>query len=252
MDIADLLFYDILKIDPYSSIITGEFSHDIVYALLIPSIFLIIMLTQFGKEIFHGGKQNVLVSIAGLAVIIVSGWYGAIASFSAFLFPALLGFFILKFLYRMVISQKTSGAAVNAAAWGSKKFQKKYGNVLGAPLGGREERELQSKINDAKNAHKAKRETQERYDKTIKQEPKPNAPPMDMTIWSQTLSALTTDLDNRRGIFTEKIKEIRDFIEEHNGANRALEKHIINWENSNEEDEKRVYDELSHLMSNTA
>ncbi len=238
MDIAEFLFYTVLKIDPYSSIITGEFSHDMVYVLLIPSIFLIVMLQQFGKEIFHGGKQSLLISIAGLAVIIVSGWYGAIASFSAFLFPVLLGFFIIKFLYRMVISQKTSNAGIKAAAWGSKKVQQKYGNVFAAPMGGREKRRLVSMMDEACNIHEQLIHAEDAYRNLQGQ----GGNAMGAAVQAQALAAALQQVNNLRGLFGEKINEIKDFAEDHRGGKDAIKDHLSrnDWATGNDDNQQAV------------
>lgn len=115
MDIYETVFYDILQIDRSSTLITGEFGHDMVFGLLIPSILLILILREFGK--FFAGDSKLagtLVPIAGLAAIIVGGFYGVIAQFSTMLFILMLAMFIIVYFKRRLITRGQEGAITGA------------------------------------------------------------------------------------------------------------------------------------------
>ncbi len=115
MDIYETVFYDILQIDRSSTLLTGEFGHDIVFGLLIPSILLILILKEFGK--FFAGDSKLagtLVPIAGLAAIVVGGFYGVIAQFSTMLFVIMLAMFIIVYFKRRLITRGQEGAITGA------------------------------------------------------------------------------------------------------------------------------------------
>ncbi len=115
MDIYETVFYDILQIDRSSTLITGDFGHDIVFGLLIPSVLLILILKEFGK--FFAGDSKLagtLVPIAGLAAIIVGGFYGVIAQFSSMLFVLMLAMFIIVYFKRRLITRGQEGAITGA------------------------------------------------------------------------------------------------------------------------------------------
>ena len=124
MDVYDLIFYEIFKIDPASPVLNGDFFHDLLFGILIPSIFLILFFEEFTKRVFHG-KLKHLISIAGLGVIIAYGWYGMLVSVTSFLFPLLLGLYLLFFFYRVIVREKGSEAMIKGAEFvGRKGFEK--------------------------------------------------------------------------------------------------------------------------------
>lgn len=111
MDIYELLFYDILKFDYSTSVLTGEFGNDILYGLLIPAILIYLVLAEFTSFV-AGTHEKVkhLVTIAALGVIIQSGWYATIASMSGMYLPIALLYFLLVFAKRKLITRKQEGA----------------------------------------------------------------------------------------------------------------------------------------------
>ena len=151
MDIYDLLFYQILKFDYSTSVLTGEFGNDILYGLLIPSILIYLVLVEFASFIAgsHKGIKH-LVTIAALGVIIQSGWYARIASMSGIYFPLAILFFLLVFAKRKLITRKQEGAG--ASTFGKlmeySGATSKLKGVIAEHKGNRSEIEVEKAIRD--------------------------------------------------------------------------------------------------------
>ena len=106
LDIYDFVFYDLLKYDTSSSVLTGELQNDVIFGLMVPTIFILIVLLTGVKQMFGDSHKSVgyLASITGLGVIMTLGWVPIIAGLGGFVFVlALIGYFIAAF-YRRIIS----------------------------------------------------------------------------------------------------------------------------------------------------
>ncbi len=131
MDIYDMLFYSLLRFDPADPFLTGEFTHDIVYGILLPVIGLYIILNVFSST-FAGGHTKVknLITIGALAVIIVNGWYPVIAHLFVPIFIIALVLGTFKTFKRMIMSKETEAGLLKLGAKGMGKlgewFYKKY------------------------------------------------------------------------------------------------------------------------------
>ncbi len=88
-EIYDFVFYQLLQFDPTSTLLTGNLVHDLLYGILIPTIFLFFLIDAFAEIIFRG-KLRHLVSMAALGVILTSGWYPPIAEITSRFFIFLL------------------------------------------------------------------------------------------------------------------------------------------------------------------
>ena len=112
-DIYDFVFYNLLKYDHASSVLTGELQNDIIFGLLIPTIFIAIVLYFGVHQIFGAGHKAIgaLSAITGLGVIVTLGWVPIIAGIGGFAFVIIIvGFFLTAFYRRLVPSGLEVGA----------------------------------------------------------------------------------------------------------------------------------------------
>ncbi len=124
VQVYDLIFYEILKIDPASPVLNGDLFHDLIFGVLIPSVFLILFFEEFTRRVFNG-KMRHLITVCGMGVLIAYGWYGVIVSMTSILFPLLLGLYLIFFFYRSIVGKKGSEAMIKGAEFlGKKSFEK--------------------------------------------------------------------------------------------------------------------------------
>ena len=82
-EIAEMLFYDILQIQP--SVMTGIFLKDLLNFLILPTIVLLIFL-DFAASKFIGEEKKVyrkILIVAFYLIIVTQGFYGPFATFAA-------------------------------------------------------------------------------------------------------------------------------------------------------------------------
>lgn len=94
LDIQEFLFYQVLRIDPGSNLVTGDIGRDLLFVLVIPSLVGIMVLRSISTVVLneHGYLKS-LFSVAALGTIVYLGMYTFIAQFSIFIF------FMWIFLY---------------------------------------------------------------------------------------------------------------------------------------------------------
>lgn len=127
--IYDFIFYNLLKYDHASSVLTGELQHDIIFGLMIPTIFIAIVLLTAVNKIFGESHKVIgyLSSITGLGVIITLGWVPLIAGIGGFVFVILIALYFLAAFYRRIVPHGHEKAVVDAAGWAGSKID--LGNV---------------------------------------------------------------------------------------------------------------------------
>ena len=89
-NLMNLVFIEILKFSPTVLAKYASLTDKLLYLILVPHVVLLLFLWVFGSMVSmkHRGFQ-MLISISGYLVIVLSGWYGQ------FLAPLISGFFIL-------------------------------------------------------------------------------------------------------------------------------------------------------------
>ncbi len=104
-DIYDFVFYNLLKYDYSSSVLTGDLQHDVIFGLLIPTVFIAFVLYFSVRNVFGAGHPMIgnLAAITGLGVIITLGWVPLIAGFGSFVFVALLALLFIGAFYRRLV-----------------------------------------------------------------------------------------------------------------------------------------------------
>ncbi|RLG13724.1 MAG: hypothetical protein DRN71_04315 [Candidatus Nanohalarchaeota archaeon] len=115
--IYDFIFYTLLKYGYASSVLTGELTHDIIYGLLIPTIFIAIVVHQAVYRIFGDSSKFIgyLSSITALGVIITMGWVPLIAGIGGFVFVILIALYFIYAFYRRIVSEGHEKMVYDAA-----------------------------------------------------------------------------------------------------------------------------------------
>ncbi|MFH1431843.1 MAG: hypothetical protein ABIG84_01375 [archaeon] len=105
--IYDFVFYEILKYDYSSSVLTGELQNDIIFGLLVPTIFIAIVAHQGVHRLFGDSSKFVayLSSITSVGVVITLGWVPIIAGIGGFIFVALIAVYFMYAFYRRIFSE---------------------------------------------------------------------------------------------------------------------------------------------------
>jgi len=118
-DIYDFVFYDILKFDPSSSVLTGELQNDVIFGLLVPAVFIFIVLYFFVYHQFGAGSKflGTLASLTGFGVIITLGWVPLIAGLGGFAFVLILFLAILRGFYSRLIPKGVDTKVYKAGHW---------------------------------------------------------------------------------------------------------------------------------------
>lgn len=126
-EIAEMLFYDILQIQP--SVMTGIFLKDLLNFLILPTIVLLIFL-DFAATKFLGGrdKYKKILIAAFYLIIVTQGFYGPFATFAAnymviFLILAGALFFVQK-IFGGDSGKITSGLGERAGNFRKKRMEK--------------------------------------------------------------------------------------------------------------------------------
>lgn len=121
-DIYDFIFYTVLKYDYSSSVLTGELQNDIIFGLLVPTIFIAFVLYFSVRNVFGAGHAAIgnLAAITGLGVVVTLGWVPIIAGLGGFVFVALLAILFIGSFYRRLVPEgaemKLRGAAAKAGS----------------------------------------------------------------------------------------------------------------------------------------
>lgn len=121
-DIHEFIFYDILKYSPSSTVVTGDIQNDVIFGLLIPTIFIAIVLHFSVRNVFGAGHAFIgnLAALTGLGVIVTLGWVPIIAGLGGFVFVALLAVLFVGAFYRRLVPEgaemKLRGAAAKAGS----------------------------------------------------------------------------------------------------------------------------------------
>ncbi len=116
-DIYDFIFHTLLKYDHASSVLTGDLQHDIIFGLLIPTIFIAIVIHQGVHRIFGDSSKFVayLSSITALGIIITLGWVPLIAGIGGFVFVILIALYFIYAFYRRIVSEGHEKMVYDAA-----------------------------------------------------------------------------------------------------------------------------------------
>ncbi len=131
MDIYEIIFYKILQFQPSDRLLTQELPRDLLYAILLPTIALYIILNIFSTTFAAGhSKIKHLITIGALGVIIINGWYPTIAHMFVPIFIIALILGTVKVFKRMILSKETETGLLKLGAKGAGKvggwFYKKY------------------------------------------------------------------------------------------------------------------------------
>ncbi len=152
-DIYEFVFHDILKYSPSSSALTGDLQHDVVFGLLIPTVFISFVLYFSVRNVFGAGHAMIgnLAAITGLGVIITLGWVPLIAGFGSFVFVAMLALLFVGAFYRRLVPDGAEMKLRKGARWagsmvdvGSPVIPPKQRRALGVKL-----RRCESEYNSA-------------------------------------------------------------------------------------------------------
>ncbi len=131
MDVYEIIFYRILQFQPSDPLLHQNLPHDLLYAILLPTIALYIILNVFSTT-FAAGHHKIknLIIVGALGVIIINGWYPLIANMFVPIFILALILGTVKVFKRMVISKETEAGLLKLGARGAGKvgewFYKKY------------------------------------------------------------------------------------------------------------------------------
>lgn len=138
-DIYDFVFFEILKYDYSSSALTGELQHDIIFGLMIPTIFIALVAYTGVNKIFGEAHKVIgyLASITAVGVIMTLGWVPIIAGIGGPVFVVLIALYFMVAFYRRIVSHGHEKKLVDAAGWAGGKMD--LGRVV---LSGRDERKL--------------------------------------------------------------------------------------------------------------
>lgn len=126
-NIYNFVFYDILKFDPSSTVLTGELQNDIIFGLLVPAVFIFILLYFFVYHQFGAGSKflGTLSSLTAFGVIITLGWVPLIAGLGGFAFVLILFLALLRGIYSRLIPKGVDTKIYGAGKWLGKTAAKK-------------------------------------------------------------------------------------------------------------------------------
>lgn len=127
----DLIFVEILGLDYCSAVkgweiledvhfgcVTGEPSHDLIFALFLPHVIIAIFLFLFSGwanlRQQHKGLSTLL-GVAAYVFIIYVGWYGTIATFALLWLGLGIVFSFFNFLWSRIIHPTKAGDLIKAA-----------------------------------------------------------------------------------------------------------------------------------------
>lgn len=148
-EIYDFVFYNILKYDTSSSTLSGELQNDVIFGLLIPTVFIAILLYFFVFKIFGAGNKVIgtLSSITALGVIVTLGWVPLIAGMGGFAFVIILALALIRGIYSKLVPKGVDTKLYGAGKWAGKKMAAKV-DVHDPTLSKKELRYLATELTD--------------------------------------------------------------------------------------------------------
>ncbi len=163
-DIYYFVFYEILKYDSSSAVLRGahDLQHDVVFGLLIPTVFIAIVLYFFVFHIFGAGHRAIgyLSSITALGVIISLGWVPLIAGLGGFAFVIILALAFVKAIYSRLVPKGVDSKLYSAG--------KKIGETidLSSPvMSKKQERNLITELATFENSFKSAKKAIDNFEK---------------------------------------------------------------------------------------
>ncbi len=148
-EIYDFVFYDILGYDYSSATLSGELQNDVIFGLLIPTVFIAILLYFFVFKIFGAGSKIIgtLSSITALGVIVTLGWVPLIAGMGGFAFVIILALALIRGIYSRLVPKGVDTKLYGAGKWAGKKMAAKV-DIHDPTLSKKELRYLATELTD--------------------------------------------------------------------------------------------------------
>src|SRR3989338_5531393 len=128
-EIANFVFFELLRLDPLTSLIRGDVGRDILFVIVIPADVGLLLFYEVTKIILkEHGSLRMLFGIGGLGAVIYLGFYELLARWAFLLFIFWFGFAIFN---RAFI--RTVGEGGHKVLWGLGGWLGRRGRVMLSP-----------------------------------------------------------------------------------------------------------------------